>query len=292
MKFDPFSPKPLTVSLSALFLLTLSLATASAGTIVMDGHDTNGEWAGNTIAFVEDPQESDITATMNMKKVSVAQDADNLYLRIDTWSLPVDFTAGRSLLFFLDLDQDPATGCDDVVGHPDTGYELVFQIPSGGDVSIYTCSGGSYLFAGTGGTTAAAEILEVQLPLAAIGITTVSDIDSFVFFNNGTTEPDDIVDQFTTVEFFAEAEQANCLEDDRSDDGSDDRSADGRSDDGSDDRSADDRSDDGSDDHGCDVESDDGSDDRSADDRSDDGADDPSDDGSDDHGGKGKKKGH
>lgn len=180
---------------AALFVLIALPATAQQIT-VSGTVSPPTEWDGIGISAT-DPNEVGISDPADIQYVYLTCDSNFIYFRLDTYSTPVAWSANETFYAYLDTDQDTATGCDDLAQHGGTGYERQIEVRANNLVKFtYQCVSGSWVNAtfeaqalGLG-----VDILEVRAPLGAgtnLGDFCGDPIDFFVFFDNGTTDPDD-----------------------------------------------------------------------------------------------------
>ncbi len=192
----PRSKKEMLVATCALMVAVLfgfATPSALAVTITVDGQNTGGEWNAVTPSVQNEANEPAIADTVDIKDVYITDNGTNGYWRIDTHTLPPDLGLGRSVSTYIDTDRNGATGCDDVVGHDAAGYEKLIKIDAFCSVQLFNCVGGSFQPVASTNDCAVSTVLEYSVDLASLGIGSVGSIDYFVFYDGGSTAPDDEV---------------------------------------------------------------------------------------------------
>jgi hypothetical protein len=190
------------LALVMVIVAFVTVGTVLAKTIVVDGSNISNEWDGVTPAVDDEDDEDTINDnTVDVRDVYLTSDISNLYFRIDTWSMPPSHDTNRIVRIYIDIDRNSATGCEDVVNHDfggTDGYErhIIHYYSGFPNYQWYTiveqCVNGSWSFL----TTASyghASILEFGAALADLGISSGSSLDFFVYYDGGTSDPDDEV---------------------------------------------------------------------------------------------------
>ncbi len=199
------------LSLAVAFLLALgSAVTAFAITIVIDG-DQDAVWTtgsgGQTPGHLTtvDPNESGITDSRDIMDVYWTNDTTNFYLMLQTYATPdlAGFPTATDVYFCIDTDNNPATGASYANCNGMTGIDRIIQVNATNNPTVYD---GTFSVVGTGtlgyNPSATTPVIEVSVPLSTMGFTTATCTQTMpmaIFFDNGTTEPDDNTPDSGTV---------------------------------------------------------------------------------------------
>ncbi len=210
------------LSLAVAFLLALgSAVTAFAITIVIDG-DQDAVWTtgsgGQTPGSTTDPNESTITDGRDIAAVYWTNDTTNFYLMMQTQAAPSlgnGFTP-TNIYFCLDIDNNTATGSSYANCNSMAGIDRYILIGNSNAPVVYD-SAQTQIGTGTLGynTAAATPVIEVSVALSDLGLTPATctqTIPMVVYFDNGTTEPDDNTPDSGTINIGCGAPTAITLD--------------------------------------------------------------------------------
>ncbi len=186
----------------ALVLALGSAVTAFAITIVVDG-DQEAVWTtgsgGQTPGHMttQDPNESAIVDSQDIKDVYWTNDSTNFYLMLQTYATPslTGFPTATDVYFCIDTDNNPGTGGSYTNCNNMTGIDRTINIHATSSVTVYD---GSFNPVGSGtlgyNTSATTPVIEVSVPLSTMGFNTATCTQNMamaIFFDNGTTQADD-----------------------------------------------------------------------------------------------------
>ena len=185
----------------ALVMAMLVVSVAMAITIVVDG-DEEAVWTsgsgGQKPGSTTDPNESGITDNRDISHVYWTNDTTNFYFMIRTYATPSlgGFPAETDVYFCIDTDNDTSTGSSYANCNNMPGIDRYIHVEATDDPIVY---GESFNVLGTGAlgynpTGATNPVIEVSVTNALLGLDSENCpqiMPMVVYFDNGTTDPDD-----------------------------------------------------------------------------------------------------
>ncbi|MDQ7030942.1 MAG: hypothetical protein Q9O62_14810 [Ardenticatenia bacterium] len=194
----------------AIVLVLLSSTVALAVTINVDGNrelawdtSTNGQTPGQ----ITDVDESLITNDVDIEEFKWTNDTTYLYFLVDTYDIP-RIAGGLSptrIYVCIDVDNDVNSGGYYGNCNSQSGFDKLVVLNGTTSVELYTYNSGTGSFEPVSSpgssfgydTGAAVPVIEIQVPLNDLGITSsatcIQTMPSVVYYDNGTVDPDDNV---------------------------------------------------------------------------------------------------
>lgn len=163
-----------------VILLVIAVPAVLAGTITVDGANTSNEWDTYS-PIVSDSGSDSGSDDTDITDVYITNDADYLYFRIDTASMPPNHGNGREVDIYLDTDQNGSTGCDDTIAYG-SGYEgRIHHYRSGGIwyTDLEECVSSSWTLQSSGSFGYGA-ILEFGAYFTDVGVVSEQAFDAYI----------------------------------------------------------------------------------------------------------------
>lgn len=165
----------ITATAALAFLPVLAAESPHLAEILVDGEV--GDWKG-IAPVASDPAEA--AKPCDWRKLFLAQDADNLYLRYTTEGA-VDFNKGAAYMVLLDTDQSQQTGFQGSGGNLAIGADFLLQ---GTTLFRYTGTGTDWMWENLGTVTAEARANEAEFSVTLDQLESPSAVDIILYGDN------------------------------------------------------------------------------------------------------------
>ncbi|WP_160317038.1 hypothetical protein, partial [Ardenticatena maritima] len=179
----------------ALGLLLALATTVWAATIIVDG-DREATWSSIPVGQ-PDANEGTISDDVDINLVKWTNDTTNMYFMIDTQGTPrlsSGFNPTR-VYICLNTDNNTTTGSTYNNCNNQSGFDRYILINGASSVEVYD---GSFNLISNGtlgyNTSATTPVIEVSVALSDLGFgpgNCPSQVPTVVYYDNGTTDPDD-----------------------------------------------------------------------------------------------------
>ena len=183
----------------SLVLAVMVVGVVFAITITVDG-DKESAWSGSggqTPGNTTDPNETEITDNRDIASVSWTNDESNFYLMLETYGTPslASFPNQTDIYFCINTDNNTSTGSTYENCNNQTGIDRYIHVLAASGVAVYDSD---FLFVGNGtlgyNTGVTNPVIEVSVLNSDLGLSSSNCTQSMpmtIFFDNGTTDPDD-----------------------------------------------------------------------------------------------------